>query len=393
MRDRLKSIELFTGLGGLALGVHRANFEHLALVEWSHAACEAIRLNQRRGASETREWPLFETDVRRFNFRPYVDRVDLLAAGAPCQPFSIAGRRLGHLDARDMFPEVFRAMREMQPKAVIVENVRGLAGRTLAEYFRYIVLRMAHPEHDPRPGETVAEHLRRLEDHDVRSAWRGLRYKVFHKVLNAADYGVPQRRERLFIVAFREDLEVDWVFPPPTHTFERLTWDQFVTHDYWTRHGIPRRRPADLDPGAERLAARMRGRLLAPEASPWRTVRDAIFDLDGAEDIKSLTVAKSYPGHTGSDWDLPSKTLKAGVHGIPGGENSLRLDDNHIRYFTVREAARLQTFPDDFLVPGALTRAHALLGNAVPVQLARVVAESVARVLGGVVADDLRQAI
>lgn len=371
----MNSVELFTGLGGLAMGTHLAGFRHLALVERDGSACEAIRLNQRQGAVETRQWPLLECDVREFNFHPYAGRVDLLAAGAPCQPFSIAGRRRGHNDARDMFPEVFRAIQKLRPRAVLVENVRGLGGKALATYFRYILYRMKYPEIDLRQGETLLEHLRRLGNHRATSG--ELTYNVAFRMLNAADYGVPQSRIRLFIVAFREDLGVKWSFPGPTHGLASLLWDQFHTGEYWQRHGVAPREPGSFGRGIEASAKKVRGSLFKDHLRPWITVRDALSDLGEPEELESLSVARSYPGHTGSDLDMPAKTLKAGVHGIPGGENCLRLSESQVRYFSVREAARLQTFPDSYVVPGPLTRALRLLGNAVPVELARILTQSV----------------
>jgi DNA (cytosine-5)-methyltransferase 1 len=119
---------------------------------------------------------------------------------------------------------------------------------------------------------------------------------------------------------------------------------------------------------------------------PWMTVRDAIADLpepvehsdNGVPNHTLNPGARSYPGHTGSPFELPAKTLKAGDHGVPGGENMLRRSDGSVRYFTVREAARLQTFPDDFIFPGSWTETMRQLGNAVPVRLGEVVARSVA---------------
>ena len=126
---------------------------------------------------------------------------------------------------------------------------------------------------------------------------------------------------------------------------------------------------------------------------PWRTVRAALQGLPDPEkhprlakkhlDHRFQPGARSYPGHTGSPLDEPSKTLKAGVHGVPGGENMLRRPDGSIRYFSVRESARLQTFPDDFALHGAWSEAMRQLGNAVPVDLAQIIASDVHDHLGG----------
>ena len=202
--------------------------------------------------------------------------------------------------------------------------------------------------------------------------------------MNAANYGVPQRRERVFFVGFREDVSVSWGFPLPTHSQDALLWDQ-VHGDYWERHRVPRK--LRLVGAAD--AARVKQIKHAPSALAWQTVRDAIHGIPDPENDPERAAgflnhrfqpgARSYPGHTGSPLDEPAKTLKAGVHGVPGGENMLRRPDGGIRYFSVRESARLQTFPDDFLFHGSWTETMRQLGNAVPVRLARVVGEDVAR--------------
>jgi DNA (cytosine-5)-methyltransferase 1 len=166
-----------------------------------------------------------------------------------------------------------------------------------------------------------------------------------------------------------------------------MLWDQYREGGYWDKHGVSRRaRP--VDPRASDAARRLRER---PTELPWRTTRDALAGLPDPElfpkgcadfpDHRFQTGARSYPGHTGSPLDEPAKTLKAGVHGVPGGENMLRRVDGSVRYFTIRESARLQTFPDDIVFHGSWTETMRQLGNAVPVDLAEVVARSVKRQL------------
>lgn len=121
----MKTIELFAGAGGLALGTANAGFHHEAVLEWDHDACDTIRENQRRGVTPVVSWPLHETDVRKFDFRP-LEGIDLVAGGPPCQPFSIGGKHRGPNDKRNLFPEIVRAVRETRPKAILIENVRGL---------------------------------------------------------------------------------------------------------------------------------------------------------------------------------------------------------------------------------------------------------------------------
>ena len=211
-----------------------------------------------------------------------------------------------------------------------------------------------------------------------------LHYRVVSKILNAADYGIPQKRERVFIVGFRCDLGTEWIIPPATHSEEALLWSQTYENDYWDRHAIARKDRRSHDRSRRALGLPIRS---GPALKPWRTVRDAISDLPDPELDPSAAAeypnhrfqpgARTYPGHTGSPLDEPAKTLKAGDHGVPGGENMLRRPDGSIRYFSVRESARLQTFPDDFLFHGSWTETMRQLGNAVPVSLSSIVANSV----------------
>lgn len=291
-----------------------------------------------------------------------------------------------------MFPEVARAVRELKPKAILIENVRGLLREAFSKYFEYVLLQLSFPEIVSRDGEDWTEHLSRLEKHQTRGKVRGLTYNVVFRSLNAANYGVPQKRERVIIVGFRSDLKVEWSFPGTTHTLDALLRDQWLTGEYWDRHAVPRKKrpimPAKLKPRIERLRAEQT--LFLIDDKPWRTVRDAIADLPDPEhedcsrfDNHSHNPgARSYTGHTGSAIDEPAKTLKAGDHGVPGGENTVLFPDGRVRYLTVRESARLQTFPDEFVFHGAWTEAMRQLGNAVPVLLGQVMAEGIRHNLG-----------
>jgi DNA (cytosine-5)-methyltransferase 1 len=382
----MRAIELFAGAGGLAMGGSLAGFKHEAVVEWNRDACRTIRFNQGLGLSLVHDWPLIEGDVRDMEYEPYGDRIDLIAGGPPCQPFSLGGKHRGHLDSRDMFPEMVRAVRELKPKAFIIENVKGLLRQTFASYFNYIFLRLTYPELIPKKEESWEHHLGRLEEHHTgKRSLEGLHYNVVYRLLNAAEFGVPQRRERVVIVGFRSDQEQGWSFPESTHSEDRLLWDQWVMGDYWERHQVSKRKsglPSVMQQSRiERL--RVDG---PPSGEPWLTVRDAIIDLPDPTKRDWSRVhpnhvfnpgAKIYPGHTGSPLDQPAKTLKAGGHGVPGGENMLANQDGSVRYFTVRESARLQTFPDDFIFAGSWGEIMRQLGNAVPVKLARTVSTSV----------------
>lgn len=383
----MKSIELFAGAGGLGIGVSLAGFHPCEVVERDAYCCETIRANRARGVKPVADWPLTQGDVREVSFARHEGVIDLVTGGPPCQPFSIGGRHRAYDDARDMFPQAVRALREVKPKAFIFENVKGLTRASFRNYFEYIRLQMIHPEITARPDEAWEDHLARLEQHETSGVNAGLHYNVIVHVANAADYGVPQRRERVFFIGFRGDLGVRWRFPPATHSADALAWAQFRSGDYWERHRTPTALPTQSARGAAR-AARLRER---PLLQPWRTVRDAIADLpdpavlsqngDAMINHRFQPGARSYPGHTGSPLDEPAKTLKAGVHGVPGGENMLLMADGAVRYFTVRESARLQTFPDAFQFHGSWSETMRQLGNAVPVSLARIVASDVLRCL------------
>lgn len=380
----MNSIELFAGAGGLGLGIAHAGFAHRLVVERDNDACQTIRANFGTDTERAHKWPLFEGDVRQFDFGALEEKIDLVSGGPPCQPFSIGGKHRGFKDQRDMFPEAARIVRIVKPKAFIFENVKGLLRESFTKYFQHIILQLKYPEIAKENEEDWTEHLVRLEEHHTHGRYRGLYYRVLFRLVNAADYGVPQKRERVIIVGFRSDVCEDWSFPTPTHSEDALLRAQLVTGAYWEKHEVTKRkRPAV----SEHLRARLeRTATLFEDRQPWSTVRDAFVGLpdpqtDKAKDFANHRFqpgAKAYPGHTGSPLDEPAKTLKAGDHGVPGGENMLVKPDGSLRYFTVREGARLQTFPDWFVFKSSWTESMRQIGNAVPVRLANVVAGSVA---------------
>ncbi len=387
----LQSIELFAGAGGLALGVTLAGFKSQAVVEWDKWACDTVRQNQVRGHPLVADWPLYEGDVRRWilnaGLAAGAGQIDLVAGGPPCQPFSMGGKHQAYLDARDMFPATVDVIRQLQPRAFIIENVKGLTRASFSNYFAYIQAQLAFPELQRKADESWVDHHSRLQRFKTsdRHSGSGLHYRLVVTLVNAANFGVPQKRERVFMVGFRSDIDARWSFPAETHSLDALLHDQWVSGNYWDRHGIhPSRRTA---PGKSSLPiiASLRGLGLLPTKAPWQTVRDALTGLpdpgDGGARFLNHRIqvgARVYPGHTGSPLDLPAKTLKAGGHGVPGGENMLVRTDGSVRYFSVRESARLQTFPDGYELHGAWGEAMRQLGNAVPVRLAQVVATSVA---------------
>lgn len=384
----MRSVELFAGAGGLAIGVANAGFNHAAVIENDPGACETFRENQRHHIDLVEKWPVYEGDVTTFDYEKLHD-VAVVSGGPPCQPFSLGGKHRGHLDNRDMFPEAVRAVRELRPKAFIFENVKGLMREAFADYFEYIYLQLSYPSLKRRKLENWKEHRERIERYHT-SRRRRSEYNVVFRLLNAANFGVPQRRERVFLVGFRSDLGVKWSFPEGSYSESALLRSQWITGEYWERHEIAaRRRPKPTPRQAARVERLRQDTLSDSIKEPWRTVRDAICDLPDPERLSRNKFpnhtfnpgARAYPGHTGSPLDEPAKTLKAGDHGVPGGENMLARPDGSVRYFTVREAARLQTFPDNYTFCGPWTEAMRQLGNAVPVRLAEVIATSVAETL------------
>lgn len=179
------------------------------------------------------------------------------------------------------------------------------------------------------------------------------------------------------------DVRAEWAFPLPTHSKEALQYDKWGTGEYWDRHEV---RSADRPLAPTGIEKTFESPTLF-STDPWRTVRDAIAGLPNPGGPCPLSIqnhdfqqgAKAYAGHTGSPLDEPAKTLKAGDHGVPGGENMIAFPDGRLRYFTVREAARIQTFPDDYVFGSSWSENMRQLGNAVPVSLGRVVASAMRR--------------
>jgi len=358
------------------MGAANVGLKHLAVIEWDSHSCKNIRENQQHGMRLVKDWPLIEGDVRDVNFSQWAGSADLVFGGPPCQPFSIGGKQAGRLDDRDMFPQAVRAVREIHPRAFVLENVKGIMGPKFTNYVNYIRLQLAYPEIARKRDENQEQHFRRLQEAHSSNCDPEPAYQVQTHILNAANYGVPQKRERVFMVGFRRDVQAKWSLPVATHSKAALIHDK-LEGDYWDRHGVAKsKRPAaqlrlddlDLD--------------IACTAKPWMTTRDAIADLGepGHSEFSNHIYqpgARVYPGHTGSLLDMPAKTLKAGGHGVPGGENMVVLDSGDVRYFTVRESARLQTFPDQYGFYGSWTENMRQLGNAVPCKLAQKVVSSV----------------
>ena len=371
----MNSLEIFSGAGGLAKGLEIAGFSHAAFVEFNKHACQSLARN-------FEPQKIFCGDVRDYDFANLCD-IDLVAGGPPCQPFSMGGKHQANADSRDMFPYAINAIEALRPKAFVFENVKGLLRASFSEYFDYVLLRLAFPHFTIAFNESWQAHLTKLRTKSLHEP-ESVQYHVSHKLLNAADYGVPQCRERVVIVGIRADLKCKWHFPLPTHSNEQLVFEKYVSGTYWKRHGVA---PIDASTSAHIKVQRAthveaQTDLFATKVAAWRTVRDALLGVCDPREPHSIQGhefrggARSYPGHTGSDLDLPAKTIKAGGHGVPGGENMIAFPDGTVRYFTTFEAKRIQTFPDDFVIEGAWGEAMRQIGNAVPVLLARRLGEA-----------------
>ncbi|MDU9050024.1 MAG: DNA (cytosine-5-)-methyltransferase [Candidatus Electrothrix sp. Rat3] len=380
----IRGLELFSGAGGLALGIAEHGVRHEALVEWNKDAVETLRYNFHPDI-------VHPVDIRNFDFNAY-GHVDIIAGGPPCQPFSIGGKHKGNIDQRDMFPFACQAIAHCTPSAFIFENVKGLLRKSFISYFEYIILRLTYPEVDMKNSESWENHLRRLEKVHTSQKFNGVKYNVLYRLVDAADYGIPQRRERVVIVGIRDDLNIEWSFPQQTHSLQTLLWSQFVKKEYWERHECT---PPELSCYDNRTALAIKKiqrqpQIFAPITKPWKTVRDQLGSLPHPDEKGTYHSehifrkgARIYPGHTGSFIDFPSKTIKAGGHGVPGGENMLRYTDGSVRYYTTYEAKLLQTFPEQYRITGSWSESMRQIGNAVPVELASIIAGSLIKKIWG----------
>lgn len=369
----MRGVELFAGGGGLLLGSSLAGVKHVLAGEWDRWACSTLRNNASNHYPLVDGLNIHEGDVRQIDYSSLND-VDIVAGGPPCQPFSMGGKARAADDPRDMFPAMTQAISELAPRAFVVENVKGLTRTAFHDYYSFIKLRLTYPLVRAFEGETWVDHFKRLQKIHTSGGTQDLEYRLVDTVVDAADYGVPQHRHRVFIVGFRSDVQAGWSFPTPTHSGAALRASQ-LSGDYFERHEVAQ---------SQRQVVQRVGKT-DPSLLPWKTVRDALASLpepslkgsDRYQDHKLQPGARIYPGHTGSYIDEPSKALKAGGHGVPGGENMIRYPDGSVRYYSIREAARIQTFPDGYALHGAWSEAMRQVGNAVPVQLGRVVMSSV----------------
>ena len=377
--DQLETVELFAGAGGLALGLNRAGFRSRLLVDFDPNSCATLRANSLRLGAAASDVQC--ADVRQLDYSGY-EGVDLLSAGAPCQPFSQGGRLRGEDDDRNMFPEAIRAIRDIRPRAFLLENVRGLLFPRVRPYFEFLLAELRTPSESLCTGddwETQKASLEAIPDESRE-------YDVHWKLFNAADFGLGQTRPRLVIVGIRRG-EGSWTWPEPIYGRKALL-RELHSDRYWDAHEV-----------SQHVRRRVRRRL-PPCPDPigyghgrrWRTLRDVLRQVGSparsarkTRDPAHVYVggARLYAKHTGSHLDWPAKTVKAGVNGSPGGEHIVVRDSGYFRYLTVRECARLQGFPKRYELPELRGRAMRQLGNAVPVPLAQAMGSRIAEVLCG----------
>lgn len=330
---KFTSIELFAGAGGLALGLEKAGLDNILLSEINKNACETLKKNRP-------SWNVIEGDVALIDFKPYKDTVDVITGGFPCQAFSYAGKRLGFEDARGtLFFEFARAVKDVQPLICVGENVRGLL------------------QHEN--GKTIEGMVSILDE---------LGYAVIPpRVLKAIFHRVPQKRERVFIVGIRKDLATSFEWPIEDGSIytikDALKKGRLFDTDVPQSHGqaYPKNKREIMD--------------LIPPGGYWR---DLPIDLQKSYMKGSFHLSGGKTGMARRiSWDEPCLTLTC----APAQKQTERCHPEETRPFTVREYARIQTFPDDWEFSGALTSQYAQIGNAVPVNLAEAMGRAIVRAL------------
>jgi DNA (cytosine-5)-methyltransferase 1 len=327
-------IELFAGAGGMALGWEKAGLKTILLNDFDKYCCATLKKNRPN-------WNIVEGDVERINFTEYKEKVDVITGGFPCQAFSYAGKKMGFEDTRGtLFYEFARAIKETNPKICVAENVRGL---------------LSHEN-----GKTLQTMVNSLNE---------LGYNVLEpKLLKAIYYKVPQKRERLFLVGIRKDLPINnFNFPLPYK--KTYTVKDALKKSELFKSNVPKSRGQEYPEYKKEIMK------LIPQGGYWR---------DLPENLQKEYMMKSYylgGGKTGMarrmSWDEPSLTLTC----APAQKQTERCHPKETRPFTVREYARIQTFPDDWQFDGSLSQQYKQIGNAVPVNLAYEVGKEVVRFL------------
>ena len=321
------NIELFAGAGGLALGLEQAGLNGIAFVEVDHAACNTLRTNRPN-------WNVIEGDIHTIDFTSYKDKVDIVSGGAPCQAFSYAGKRLGFGDTRGtLFHEFARCISEVNPKMFMFENVRGLVS------------------HDH--GRTLAT---------IKYTLQNLGYTIQQQVLNACYYGVGQKRERLVLIGIRNDLsdKLHFTYPTPDENWTTL------------REAL---KDCPKSQGESYSQNKYEVMKLVPPGGCW---------VDLPEEVAKAYMKKSFYSGGGRrgmarriSWDEPCLTLTTS----PSQKQTERCHPDETRPFTVREYARIQSFPDSWEFTGTMSEQYKQIGNAVPVELARRVGVQIVKAL------------
>jgi len=316
-----KVLELFAGAGGLAIGLEKAGIKCIALNEMDKWACNTLRENRPN-------WNVLEGDIRSFNFEEYNDKVDIVTGGFPCQAFSYAGKKLGLKDARGtLFYEFARVVKEVNPPICIGENVKGL---------------LSHEK-----GKTLEGMISILDE---------IGYNVVPvQVLKAINYKVPQKRERLILVGIRKDITLKFQYPKPHYKIYNLI-DALKKGELYNSD-VPKSEGSKYPEHKKEVLN------LVPQKGYWRNL---------PLDIQKEYMGKSFylgGGKTGIarriGWDEPSLTLTCS----PAQKQTERCHPEETRPFTVREYARIQTFPDDWKFTGSVSQQYKQIGNAVPCNL------------------------
>ncbi|MCB0803217.1 MAG: DNA (cytosine-5-)-methyltransferase [Flavobacteriales bacterium] len=326
--NEYKVLELFAGAGGLAIGLESAGLKCAALNEIDKWACQTLKNNRPN-------WNVLEGDIRNFNFDEYKDKIDIVTGGFPCQAFSYAGKRLGLNDARGtLFYEFARVVKEVNPAICIGENVRGL---------------LSHEN-----GKTLQGMISILDE---------IGYHVMPvKVLKAIHYRVPQKRERLILVGVRKDIPLSYEYPKPHKKIYNL--EDALKKGELFKNDVPKSDGATY-PESKKAVLDM-----VPPKGYWR---------DLPIDVQKEYMGGSFflgGGKTGMarriGWDEPSLTLTCS----PAQKQTERCHPEETRPFTVREYARIQTFPDQWKFAGSVAQQYKQIGNAVPVNLGQEIGYS-----------------
>ncbi|MDC0378294.1 DNA (cytosine-5-)-methyltransferase [Flavobacteriaceae bacterium] len=315
-------IELFAGAGGMALGFEKSGLKSLVLNEIDKYACETLRNNRPK-------WNILEGDVKNFSFSKYKNKVDIVSGGFPCQAFSYAGKKLGFEDTRGtLFFEFARVVKETMPKICVGENVRGLF------------------MHDS--GKTLKGMVDVLDE---------IGYKVISpKILKAIFYKVPQKRERVIIVGVRKDLKIDFTFPKPVNKIYTMR-DVLFKGDLYDSDV-----PESL--GSKYPNDKKKVLKLVPQGGYWR---------DLPLKIQKKYMGKSFylgGGKTGMARRLSLNEPSLTVTTSPAQKQTERCHPIETRPLQIREYARVQTFPDNWMFSGSISQQYKQIGNAVPVNLA-----------------------